>query len=328
MKISKRIPVTNLRSIWPKETDFSDWLVTEDGLELVADDIGIQVEDPQRECRPGDFPCDIVGHVLGDEDHKVVIENQFGRTDHDHLGKLLTYAAAHSATTAIWITEEVSDDHRKVIDWLNDNTPPSISLYLAQLKAYQIGDSPVAPQLAVVCRPNLQIKIQSEQVSEASKETHLWRKLYWEEILTFIKGKRPPFSVQAPSVGNWSNISIGRANIYLELTLTPKNKCIGCELRIKVPWKNEAFKQLKLQQSAIEVEIGEALLWLPDAGQKLSKIMLKANIDPADHSNRDQVKVWMYEKSVAFYEVFHERVKKLVSPTGSLIADEMETEDE
>ena len=309
MKISKHIPVTNLRSIWHKETDFSDWLVTEDGLELVANDIGVQVEDPQRECRPGDFPCDIVGHVLGDEDHKVVIENQFGRTDHDHLGKLLTYAAAHSATTAIWITEEVSDDHRKVIDWLNDNTPPNISLYLVQLKAYRIGDSPVAPMLDVVCRPNLKFKVQHENTSESSKETQLWRKQFWEEILAHIKSKQPPFSVQSASVANWSNISIGRANIYLELTLTPKSKCIGCELRIKVAWKDEAFKQLKAQQAAIEAEIGEPLQWLPDAGTKLSKIMLKANIDPQDPANRDQVIKWMYEKSVAFYHAMHGRVK-------------------
>jgi len=88
----------------------------------------------------------------------------------------------------------------------------------------------------------LQIKIQSENVSEASKETHLWRKLYWEEILTYIKSEHPPFSVQSPAVAGWSNISIGRANIFLELTLTPKNKCVGCELRIKVAWKDEAFK--------------------------------------------------------------------------------------
>lgn len=286
MKISKRIPATNLRDVWPKETDFSDWLVTEDGLELIATDMGIRVEDPQRECRSGDFPCDIVGHVLGDE------------------------------------------DHRKVIDWLNDNTPPSISLYLAQIKAYQIGDSPVAPLLDVVCRPNLQIKVQREDISEASKETHLWRKIYWEEILTFIKNKRPPFSVQAASVEGWTNISIGRSNIYMELTLTPKIKCIGCGLRIKVAWKEEAFNQLKSQQAVIEAEIGEPLQWLPDVGPKQAKIMLKASIDPSDPANRDQVKAWMYEKSVAFHRAFHSRVMKLIPPTGASKMDDAEAEDE
>jgi hypothetical protein len=328
MKISKRTSIANLRSIWPKETDFSDWLVTEDGLELIASDMGIQVENPQRECRPGDFPCDIVGHVLGDENHKVVIENQFGRTDHDHLGKLLTYTAAHSATTAIWITEEVSDDHRKVIDWLNDNTPPSISLYLAQLKAYKIGDSPVAPQLDIVCRPNLQVKVQHENISEASKETQLWRKQFWEEILTYIKSRQPPFSVQSASADSWINISIGRSNIYLELTLTPRNKCIACALRITVAWKDEAFKQLKLQEAAIETEIGEPLQWLSGVGQKSSKIMLKANIDPSNPLERDQVKTWMYERSLGFYQAFHGRVNKLTPPIETLMIDHAEADDE
>lgn len=82
----------------------------------------MEVEEPQRECRPGDFSCDIVGHLVGDENHRLVIENQFGKTNHDHLGKLLTYAAQHTAMTGIWLSEYVADDHREVIDWLNNFT--------------------------------------------------------------------------------------------------------------------------------------------------------------------------------------------------------------
>lgn len=310
MKIGKRQRVENLRNIWPKETDFSDWLVTEDGLALIAEDIGIEVEDAQRECRPGDFPCDIVGHALGDDTHRIVIENQFGKTNHDHLGKLLTYAAQHAATTGIWLSEYVSDDHRKVIDWLNDNTPSTISLYLAQIKAYQIGDSLVAPQLDVVSRPNLQTKVQLSNNDE-EKERHIWRKDFWEEILAYIKSQNPPFRVQSPSTDAYSEISIGRSGFFLSLTLTPSRQCIGCELYLNGPWKDDAFNQLHAQKDGIEGQIGTPLQWkaLPD--KKSARIILETGINPRDPTNRDAVKQWLHQNAVAFYKTFQPRVKQL-----------------
>lgn len=128
MKIGKKVRVPDVRQVWKKENDFSDWLVTEDGVALLAEELGVEIENLTRESRPGDYPCDIVGNRLGDEIHVVVIENQYGKTNHDHLGKLLTYAAVHRAMTGIWISEMISDDHRQVIDWLDENTPPNVNL--------------------------------------------------------------------------------------------------------------------------------------------------------------------------------------------------------
>jgi hypothetical protein len=144
MNIGKRQSV-NVKDIWKREIDFSNWLVTQEGLELIEQDLEVVMENPRRESRPGDYSCDIVGHALGNEEHVIAIENQWGKTDHDHLGKLLTYAAVHQAMTGIWIAEHASDDHRQVIDWLNQNTPPTVSLYLAEIKAYHIGDSAAGP---------------------------------------------------------------------------------------------------------------------------------------------------------------------------------------
>jgi hypothetical protein len=307
--IGRRIPVS-LRDIWPRESDFSDWLISEDGLEIIADDIGLEMEDPRREQGLGDFPCDISGHLLGEVSHKVVIENQFGRTDHDHLGKLLTHAAMHSAMTGIWLAEKVSDDHRKVIDWLNDNTPKTVSFFLAEIKAYRIGDSSPAPQLIVVSRPNLQAKIEGEDTRADLKERHIWRKQMWEEILGYIRDQKPAFRVQSASTDAWSNIAIGRGHFAVSLTLTPKRRCIGCELWMNPPWKEDAFAQLADQREAIEAEIGQPLQWKPLEG-KTARILLEAPIDPADPANRDSVKEWMYKHAVAFYRAFRDRVQKL-----------------
>ena len=316
MKIGKRTQITNLRQIWPTEPDFSDWLVTEEGLALISEDIGVFVENARRESRPGDYPADVVGHALGDEKHVIVIENQFGRTNHDHLGKLLTYAAMHSAMTGIWISEQISNDHRKVIDWLNENTPSHVSLYLAQLKAYRIGESPVAPQLDVVSRPNIQAKLQAKENGQDLTQIEKWRQKVWEDILNYIRNQNPPFSVQSASDDHWSNISIGRSKFWIGLTLVPKNQRIGCELAMNPVWKDEAFNQLIAQKDAIEKELGAALDWRPMSDNKSARVLLEAPIDPKDDDNRQAVKEWMFEQSVAFYKAFHDRVRKL-KPNGN-----------
>lgn len=316
MKIGKRTQITNLRQIWPTEPDFSDWLVTEEGLALISEDIGVFVEDARRESRPGDYPADVVGHALGDENHVIVIENQFGKTNHDHLGKLLTYAAMHSAMTGIWISEHISNDHRKVIDWLNENTPSHVSLYLAQLKAYRIGESPVAPQLDVVSRPNIQAKLQAKENSQELTQIEKWRQKVWEDILSYIRSQNPPFSVQSANDDHWSNISIGRSGFWIGLTLVPRNQRIGCELQMNPAWKDEAFNQLIAQKDAIEKEVGAVLDWRPMSEKKSARVLLEAGIDPKDDDNRQAVKEWMFEKSVAFYKAFHDRVRKL-KPNGN-----------
>lgn len=317
MNIGKRQRIDNLRNIWLKETDFSDWLVTEDGLQLIAEDLGIEVEDPRREQRPGDFPCDIVAHVAGDENHVVIIENQFGKTNHDHLGKLLTYASVNDATTAIWLSEEVSDDHRKVIDWLNDNTPPHLSFFLAQIKAHRIGNSPVAPELDVISRPNLEVKVRREATSEELKSRHIWRKAMWEDILSYIKSQRPPFNVQSPGVDHWSAITLGRSGFHLALTLTPKRQCVGCELYFQVPWKDAAWTQLYAQRTAVEAQLGSTLQWQPLAGKKSARILLETPLDPRDEGNHHAIREWMHHTSVSFYNTFKPRVLALQKPTSS-----------
>jgi hypothetical protein len=324
VRIGKRARVTDLREIWPRETDFSDWLASEGGLALIAEDIGVEVESPKRECRSGDFPCDVVGHALGDENHVVVIENQFGKTNHDHLGKLLTYAAVNGAMTGIWLSEHVSDDHRKVIDWLNDNTPPNVALYLAQIKAYRIDGSAVAPYLDVVSRPNLQTKVERGDSDDELKARHIWRKQMWEEILTYISSQKPPFRVQSAGTDAWSNISIGRSGFNLALTLTPKRQRIGCELYFTVPWKSQAFALLEAQKATIEREIGSTLDWQRLDGKKAARIALEKAVDPKDDARRDEVKQWMHQQAVAFYKAFQPRVKALTPVPARLNEDDNE----
>ena len=313
MQIGKKIRVHQVKSVWTNETDFSDWLITPDGISLIAEELGIEVENLRREVRGRDFLCDIVGNLLGDESHVVVIENQYGKTNHDHLGKLLTYAAVHKATTAIWISETISDDHRKVIDWLNENTPDTVNLYLVALKLYRIGDSPVAPLLDVVCRPNYEVKPKRKGLSPADMERIDWRNDMWSRIGAAILTKNPSFQLQKPQGKYWSAIAIGRSGFHLSMLLNVKSKNIAVELYISTDWTDIAFQTLYEQKADIEEELG-SLDWQPLEGRKSARIMLVGDIDPKDETRQDEVDAWFAINVQRFYDVFKDRVARLESP--------------
>jgi hypothetical protein len=310
--IGRRTTVSSVKDIWPKETDFSDWLTTQDGIDLLAQDLEIAIENPKREARGTNFSCDIVATLVGDERHVVVIENQFGRTNHDHLAKLLTYAAAHKAMTGIWIAEEAADDHRQVIDWLNENTPDSISLYLAELKAYTIGSSPAAPLLDVVCRPNTIVKPPKPGMTPGDRQRHEWRERFWKDIQSRIKASNPPFRLQRPGPDHWSSISVGRSGFHINMLLTPKNESIGVEVVIQPKgWKQDALQQLMTQAKNIQKEIGRDLNWREMPDQISSRILLEEMIDPKEKENHDKVCDWFVTWTPKVFLAFQNRIKNL-----------------
>jgi hypothetical protein len=315
MEIVRRTRFQEIRKVWPKENQFSDWLISQEGYEFLAEELGIELENLRRESRPGDFPCDIVGNLLGDEHHIVVIENQYGKTNHDHLGKLLTYAAVHKAMTGIWISETISDDHRQVIDWLNENTPDNVNLYLVGLRLYRVGDKQVSPQLDVVCRPNILVKESKRTFSESDLEIQAWCRSMWEKIHESIQKSNPPFRLQRAGSDHWSSITIGRSDFHLNMLLNTREKRIGVDLVINVPWKRSAFETLLLEKNAIESEIGAELDWLPMPDKRRSRILLEAPIDPKNPSNEPEVLSWFTRRSTEFYLTFKERVASLPEPS-------------
>ena len=314
MTLGKRTPVDNLKTLWAKESEFSDWLASPDGLELLAQDLEIQIENPMREGKKANFPCDILASMVGEEKHIVVIENQFGRTNHDHLAKLITYAAAQKAMTGIWIAEEAADDHRQVIDWLNANTPDSISFFLAELKAYKINDGVPAPQLDVVCRPNITMKRKISGMSEGEQKRRAWRQAYWEDIHQYMKKVKLPFKLQKPSGDHWSSVSIGRSGFHIAMLLTPKNQSIAVEVYVKPEWKDNAFKQLKKQADSIHSELRRKLDWRPMPEKQSARILLEEKIDPRKDVNREAVCEWFTKWTPKIYSAFKDRIKNLVEP--------------
>ncbi len=249
----------------------------------------------------------------GDPEHRIVIENQYNKTDHDHLGKLLTHAAMHKAMTGIWIAEVVSDDHRQAIDWVNENTPPNVNLYLAVLKAHKIDNSNPAPFLDVVCRPNNLVKAKKKSAVKGEPEGS-WYYQTWTSIMDIITKSKHPFKLQSPSDQNWTNVSVGKSDFHLAMVLNPQKKKIRTELYIDCDWAKSAFAQLYEQKEEIESRVGAVLDWqeLPD--KKASRIALETDIDPADPCYVAEASKLFDEQLSKFYEAFKPRVAKLKEP--------------
>lgn len=132
MKLGKLEKVKDLRSVWPHEAnDFTKWLAKEENLAILSDEIGIDIELMSIEAKTGAFSADILA-VESNTDNKIIIENQLEATDHDHLGKVITYASGHDAKIVIWIVKDVREEHRQAVDWLNDYTDEE-NIFLCKL---------------------------------------------------------------------------------------------------------------------------------------------------------------------------------------------------
>ena len=154
MKLGKIKYIKDLRSVWHHEArDFSKWLAQDENLEELSAAIGIDIVLEERESSVGSFNVDLYAIEEG-TDRRIIIENQLEDTNHDHLGKLITYASGKGAEVIVWIVRRARDEHRQAIEWLNQNTGVNIGLFLVEIELWQIDDSAIAPKFNVVERPN------------------------------------------------------------------------------------------------------------------------------------------------------------------------------
>ena len=150
-----KIESVNPRDVWKDEArDFTPWLASEDGLALLGDALGVEIDLIATESRTGSYKTDIVAQIIDEDDERIVIiENQLDSTNHDHLGKIITYASGHNAVTCVWVAPSFTDDHRQAMDWLNENMP-DVTFFALEIDLIRIGDSIPAPQLKTISSPN------------------------------------------------------------------------------------------------------------------------------------------------------------------------------
>lgn len=295
--------IKDLRKVWPHEAlDFTPWLAEEDNLALLADAVGLEITVDETESKVGDFNVDIYAKETGTE-RKIIIENQLEDTNHDHLGKLITYASGKDADIVIWIVKRAREEHRAAIEWLNEHTDENISFFLVEIKLYKIGDSEPAVKFEIIEKPNNWTKEVKKQSLNAPR--HQFRLEYWTAFndyaftqTTFAKH----FNRRKPSTDHWMTLSLGSSAYHIDILTLKNRNAISVELYISDD--KSIYHQLFKYKDDIEVELGFALDWreLPD--KKASRIIIEKPVKLDNHDEWDQQFAWLVDVCIKFKKVF------------------------
>ena len=256
----------DLKSVWQSEPgDFTPWLAQEPNLAQLAESLGIdELELEATEKDVGPFRADILCKDTS-SGHWVLIENQLCRTDHGHLGQLLTYAAGLQAVTIVWIGAEFTEEHRAALDWLNEVTDDRVRFFGVEIELWRIGDSPSAPRFNVVSKPNdwaKSVSTAAAGVSEAAlTETRKLQLEYWTQFRKYLMDHLGEVRPTKPLPQNWMVFSAGRSGFALVTTVNLAADRISAYLQIGGPYAKPFFNLLYQDKEEIEREFGEQLDW-------------------------------------------------------------------
>jgi hypothetical protein len=265
-----------LRELWKHEQrGFSAWL--ENNLEALAEAIGISLTQVEREKDAGSFSVDLVAD--DQNGNLVVIESQLEATDHDHLGKLLTYLTNIEAKTAIWIAKNPRPEHIRAVAWLNEATPADIAFYLVRVAAYRIAGSDPAPLFTVIVAPTQEAKNLGREKGHLA-ERHVLRLKFWDQLLARAKAKG--FSLHAsisPSAYSWIGAGAGKSGLSFNYVAWLEQKT-AAELYIDTGDRDEnkrIFDALYAKKENIEASFGGPLMWDRLDDRRASRIRMILN---------------------------------------------------
>jgi hypothetical protein len=240
---------------------------------VLSDVLDLNLSNAEREKTAGAFSVDLVAEDANG--NPVVIENQLEKSDHDHLGKLLTYVSSIGAKIGIWIVAQPRPEHVTAISWLNESN--AAAFYLLKLQAIQIGDSDPAPLLTLIVGPSEEGLEVGKKKKELSERHHLRRK-FWTEFLDYAKTRTKLHTAISATDHNWLGTGAGISGLAYNYVLTKHGSTI--ELYIDQGKGAEAnnkqiFDQFHASKSEIEEVFGGPLDWQSLEGKRACRICRK-----------------------------------------------------
>ena len=307
----KKVP---LRELWKKEDrDFTKWL--EENIEYLNDILDFNVSILSREKRVGPFKVDLFA-----EDNfgkKVIIESQLKKTDHDHLGKIITYLTNLEANTAIWITGRPTEEHIKAIEWLNEITPDDVFFYLVKVEAIKFESQPLAgPLFTIVKGPTTESKQLGEEKKEYAQR-HILRKEFWTRLLEKTGKRTKLHSNISPSIYSWIGTGAGKSGISYNYVITYKRG--ECEVYLDKGKQYEKpninklrFDELFKHKDEIEKVFGGKLNWDRLDGRRASRISIRfENVGLREKESWDELQEKMIDAMIRLEKAFRKYIRQL-----------------
>lgn len=302
-----------LRSVWEhEERDFTRWLT--ENIELLGAALGLEIEDARSEEAIGDFSADIVAREMNTGE-TIVIENQYHKTDHDHLGKLLTYSAGKRAGFTMWLAEEFRPEHRSVLEWLNESGPKDVKFFAIRPRVVSIeGSEKRGFEFEVIIEPN---DWERELIDTPLTETETSYKEFFGTLVDAYAEHRPSWYKLTPGTRGYLTFSAGIAGVSLGWVFHQGPE-FSVELYISTPEKTrneEIFHSLKQEREEIESNLGMELLWQRLPQKQACRIKWPTSIEGKVTELTDEQKAELIEWGVTtmdtFQNEFEPRIKEL-----------------
>lgn len=306
----RKLNLSEIKSIWPhEEKDLSPWIA--ENVDSLNEALNLQIEIENKEEYVHNFRLDLAG-TDNFSQMPVIIENQFGKSDHDHLGKLITYSAAKEAGIMVWIANEIQIAHRNAVDWLNKISPQDMTFYGVELEVFQIDDSLPAPHFRIVAGPPA-----SKRKTVASGEVSPRNKQYegfFNRLRSNILKIHPNFTRAKALPQSWWSLGVGRSGFSLAFAFTNDSK-FRTEIYIDVGKKEQnesALLGLKENREIIEDKIGEQLVWDPLPERRACRLYtaIDGTIDDSD-ARLTEITEWASPLAIKFREAFGDQIKKI-----------------
>ena len=301
-----------LRSIWDREdTHFTPWLAEPNNIGLVGEAIGMDLAVETTEAFVGSFRVDIVCKDTN-SNRTVLVENQLTRTDHKHLGQLVTYAAGYDTAALVWVAETFHEDHKIAIENFNKITRDDIKVFGLEIELLKVGDAPPTPYIKVVAAPwtwtkRTKSRIQAPTTPKSMREETEAK--YWGSFNTLMAGgcNRRPLGVRKGTRRGWTFVA---TDTYLSIGVTADTTYVLVQIQnTRYPtW----FEQLEARKDEIEAALGFPLVWRGRPGESRAYIETERfDIGLNQPANWNRAHQWSMEQLDAMDKVFRPLLQEL-----------------
>ncbi|MFH1231414.1 MAG: DUF4268 domain-containing protein [Planctomycetota bacterium] len=310
-----KIKTVKLTEVFGKEDkDFTPWLNY--NLGILGEKLGLDIIDSNIEEEVGRFYCDIIAKD-SNTNKIIIIENQFGATDHDHLGKIFTYASGKNASIVIWIAEKFGEEHRKALEWINEQVSPDsgLSFFGVEIKLIKIENSPPAPDFKIVVKPNdweRSIKISHQVINETSKKYYN----FFSKLVDAYSQLNPKWRKLKPLPQSWLSFGAGKSGLYFIWSFKSSNR-IAVELYIDVEDENEnirLFEEIEKHKHKIEKEIS-GISWERLENRRACRIAIykkiKGDIKSLTEKDYPEIIKWATKMMKEFSGILSNHIKNI-----------------
>lgn len=310
-----RIEEVSIRELWKHEQyDFSKWLAEEDNMQLLSEALGLSLTDIQSEQSVGSYRCDLIckDEITG---KTVIIENQLEQTNHDHLGKIITYASGLDASVIVWIVANARSEHASAVEWLNKHTDDEVSFFLVEIHAYKIGNSDPAPMFKIIEKPNdfskaVKALAEKGELNESQRQ----RMNFWNIFNDVLDERGTPFNKRKATTDHWYSIALGSSRCHISIELVNKEHKI--RVGIVIGDDKDLFDYLYENKDEIESAAGMKFNWDRLDGKKAATISISfKGLDFKKHDNYPD----LMNKSIDYVVAIREAFKPFVQEYNSTI---------